>query len=99
MELKKNNVNLKFTIFKNLEENATFKNELTLYVIFSFVALDRPVIHQMTNDISMPEGKGFKIEVIFSGSPTPEVAWFRGQDRVVPSSVFKVNVAHNELNL
>lgn len=73
---------------------------MTLYVISFFIALDRPVIHQMTNDISMPEGKGFKIEVIFSGSPTPEVAWFRGQDRVVPSSVFKVNIAHNfELKL
>ncbi|VDI56857.1 titin [Mytilus galloprovincialis] len=62
-------------------------------------ALDRPVIHQMTNDISMPEGKGFKIEVIFSGSPTPEVAWFRGQDRVVPSSVFKITIEINRTTL
>lgn len=46
----------------------------------------------MTNNISIPEGKGFRIEVIFSGSPTPEVAWFRGQDRVIPSSVYKVSM-------
>ena len=71
-------------------------------IINHFSALDRPVIHQMTNDISIPEGKGFRIEVIFSGSPTPEVAWFRCQDRVIPSSVYKVSmtaIVNNSINI
>ncbi|KAK3083136.1 hypothetical protein FSP39_014900 [Pinctada imbricata] len=59
------------------------------------IPLEVPVIHKISEDVHIPEGKGVKLEVKFSGSPTPEVTWFRGQDRIIPSSVYKITIEIN----
>lgn len=53
--------------------------------------MEKPIIHKMTEDTSIPEGTGVRLEVNFTGSPTPDVTWFRGQNRIVPSAVYKVS--------
>jgi hypothetical protein len=52
--------------------------------------MEKPIIHKMTEDVSIPEGKGVRLEIQFTGSPTPDVTWFRGQNRIIPSAVYKV---------
>ncbi|XP_046554795.1 uncharacterized protein LOC124264120 [Haliotis rubra] len=58
-------------------------------------ALQTPVFHQPLQDMTVPEGKAFRLEVRFTGSPAPEVQWFRGVDRVITSGLFKVTVEVN----
>lgn len=53
-------------------------------------AMEKPIIHKMSEDVSIPEGKGVRLEIHFTGSPTPDVTWFRGQNRIIPSAVYKV---------
>ena len=68
-------------------------------VYFLFIALDKPVIERFSEDVSIPEGKGVKLEVMFRGSPTPEITWYRNQDRIMPTSVYKVCFMHIVCNL
>ncbi|XP_060064415.1 titin-like, partial [Ylistrum balloti] len=59
------------------------------------IPLEKPVIHSMSEDVNIPEGKSVKLEIIFSGSPTPEVTWYRNDDRISPSSVYKITIELN----
>lgn len=49
-----------------------------------------PVFQQPLHDITAPEGKSVHFEVRFTGSPAPDVAWFRGPKRILPSATYKV---------
>ena len=53
-------------------------------------AAQTPIIQQDLKDVSAAEGKGIKLEVVFSASPAPEVTWFRGVERILPSNLYTV---------
>ncbi|GFS02469.1 SEC14 domain and spectrin repeat-containing protein 1-like Protein [Elysia marginata] len=54
-----------------------------------------PVIQQPLQDVTAPEGKSLHLEVRFTGSPAPEVIWFRGNNRILPNNMYKITVTAN----
>jgi hypothetical protein len=55
-------------------------------------AVRPPVFQQPLQDVTAPEGKSVHLEVRFTGSPAPDVAWFRGPNRILPSNMYKVSM-------
>ncbi|XP_012936768.1 uncharacterized protein LOC101859779, partial [Aplysia californica] len=51
-----------------------------------------PSIQQPLQDVTAPEGKTLHLEVRFTGSPAPEVIWFRGSNRILPNNMYKITV-------
>ncbi|XP_025104045.1 coiled-coil domain-containing protein 141-like isoform X3 [Pomacea canaliculata] len=58
-------------------------------------AMRPPVFQQPLHDITAPEGKSVHFEVRFTGSPAPDVAWFRGPKRILPSATYKITIEAN----
>ncbi|CAG5126015.1 unnamed protein product [Candidula unifasciata] len=58
-------------------------------------ATEVPTFQQPLHDVTSPEGKPLHLEVRFSGSPPPEVIWFRGSNRIVPNNMYKITVTVN----
>ena len=53
------------------------------------------MIQQPLQDVTAPEGKTLHLEVRFTGSPQPEVIWFRGSNRILPNNMYKITVTSN----
>ena len=62
-------------------------------------AVRPPVFQQTLHDVTTPEGKSVHLEVRFTGSPTPDVTWFRGSNRIMPSNMYKVSAQHGSFML
>lgn len=62
-------------------------------LFFFFTATEMPTIQQPLRDVTCQEGKTLHLEVRFTGSPPPEVIWFRGSNRVVPNNMCKVSLS------
>lgn len=51
----------------------------------------KPMFHDPLQDAVVSEGGRVVLECHYSGEPAPQVQWFRGDNPILPSSVFKVH--------
>ncbi|XP_064598296.1 coiled-coil domain-containing protein 141-like isoform X2 [Liolophura sinensis] len=54
------------------------------------ITMIKPTIQEPLKDVAVPEGKAVLLQARYSGSPQPDIHWYRGNDRIIPSAVFKI---------